>query len=180
MKLLIPLALALAGLAGGLAAGHMLKPPPPAEETAAALGGQPAGGAEGPAAETAGAGGEATDPAQAKAPDKPMQKRDYVELDRQFVVPLVEAQRISGLMIVTLSLEMEEGLGTEVHSREPKLRDRFLRVLFRHAQSGGFDGVFTAGPRMRDLRGALLEAAQGVLGPVVHDVLVTDILRQDM
>ncbi len=33
---------------------------------------------------------------------------------------------------------------------------------------------------MRDLRGALLEQAESILGPIVHDVLVTDIVRQDL
>lgn len=110
----------------------------------------------------------------------PELKRDYIKMDRQFVVPLVEDEVVSGLIILTLSIEVDEGLGDEVYKREPKLRDRFLQVLFRHAQSGAFDGVFTAGPVMRDLRGALLEAARSVLGPIAHDVLVTDILRQDM
>jgi hypothetical protein len=92
----------------------------------------------------------------------------------------VHEERVEGLMILSLSVEVDEGLSDEVYTREPKLRDRFLQALFRHAQSGAFDGVFTAGPAMRDLRGSLLEEARSVLGPIVHDVLVTDILRQDV
>ena len=169
MKLLIPLVLALAGLAGGLAAGHLLRPSSEPPEHVAG-------------------DGEAAETEKEAAPAPPKEKKNgegaaaraYVELERQFVVPLAEAERITGLMIITLSLETDPGLSGEIHARAPKLRDRFLRVLFLHAQSGGFDGVFTAGPRMQDLRGALLEAAREVLGPVVHDVLVTDILRQDV
>jgi hypothetical protein len=33
---------------------------------------------------------------------------------------------------------------------------------------------------MSDLRAGLRDAARGVLGDAVHDVLVTDIVRQDM
>lgn len=64
--------------------------------------------------------------------------------------------------------------------REPKLRDAFLQAMFLHAQSGGFDGAFIAPGPMADLRGALRMAARDVIGPAVHDVLVTEIARQDL
>ena len=168
MKLLIPLVLALAGLGGGLAAGHFLRPPSLAE------GAEPQMAAAAP-------------PTPARAPlteDLPVYdptlKLEYVQLDRQFVVPLVGRDVVGALMIVSLSLEVEAGFGEEVHLREPKLRDMFLQVMFRHAQSGAFDGPFTSGPAMHDLRGSLLEAAQSVMGPLVRTVLVTDIVRQDL
>ncbi|MGM0585696.1 MAG: flagellar basal body-associated FliL family protein [Pseudomonadota bacterium] len=180
MKLLVPLLLALLGLAGGLAAGHALRPAPP-PETAGAEAPAPddASAAETPAPPQT-AGPVEPHPDAPPPPHDPEVRRDYVELDRQFVVPLVQGERVEGLMILSLSVEVEEGLSDEVFTREPKLRDRFLRALFRHAQSGAFDGVFTAGPAMRDLRGSLLEEARSVLGPIVHDVLVTDILRQEV
>ncbi len=62
---------------------------------------------------------------------------------------------------------------------EPKLRDVFLRVLFDHANAGGFSGSFTKTTRMNTLRMGLLEAAQKALGPVVSDVLIVDVVRQD-
>ena len=39
---------------------------------------------------------------------------------------------------------------------KPRLRDSFLKVMFRHANSGGFDGSFTSGRKMDDLKSALL------------------------
>jgi flagellar basal body-associated protein FliL len=169
MKRLAPLVLALLGLAGGLIAGQTLRPAPP-PETAAADPAPPAGAKpEAPA-----------HPDGPPPPYDPELKRDYVRLDRQFVVPLVSAEAVEALMILTLSVEVDEGRSTEVHDRAPKLRDRLLRVLFEHAQSGAFDGAFTAGEAMQDLRGSLREAARSVLGPIAHDVLVTDILRQEM
>lgn len=171
MKLLAPLALALIGLGGGLAAGHFLKEP--AEPEAAAP-------EDGAAAESAPV---ATPPARFDGPPPPFDpeaRREYARLNRQFVVPLVSDRAVGALMVLTLSVEVDEGLGGAVLSREPKLRDLFLRVMFRHAQSGGFDGEFTSGRAMADLKGALLEAAQSVLGPGAHDVLVTDLVRQDL
>lgn len=185
MKMLIPLILALVGLGGGLFAGQMMRPPPPQEEAAA---GDPAGAADESHAEgshDAGGGdhGDAVAKAHPDGPPPPYDpdlKREYARLDRQFVAPIVEHEEVTSLLILTLSVEVDAGQTTLVYEREPKLRDRFLQVLFRHAQSGAFNGAFTAAPVMADLRGALLEAAQSVLGPVAHDVLVTDIIRQDL
>lgn len=191
MKKLLPILLALIGLIGGLAAGQFLKPPP--EEHAEEGGGHGAegGGAHGAAEEGHGGGhgdghGEmaAEDPSSIPKPEDhdPEQAAlfSYVPIDKQFVVPLVGEARVKAMIIMSLSIETtSEGVET-VRQREPKLRDVFLQVLFRHAQSGGFDGVFTGGQVMADLRASLRDAARGVLGDAANDVLVTDIVRQDM
>lgn len=177
MKLLLPVLLALLGLAGGVAAGHFLRPDPAPEPAPAA--------ATGADAASAAAGAPASIPPADRLPGErpppydPTVERDYVRIDRQFLVPIVEREIVAAMMILSLSLEVEPGVGEAVLAHEPKLRDRFLQVMFRHAQAGGFTGVFTAGAPMRDLRGSLLEAARSVLGRGVHDVLVTDIMRQD-
>ena len=52
--------------------------------------------------------------------------------------------------------------------------------MFRHANSGGFDGSFTAGQKMEDLKSALLAAARRSLHETpVGEVLITEIARQD-
>ena len=68
----------------------------------------------------------------------------------------------------------------DIYAIEPKLRDALLRVLFDHAHIGGFDGAFTESGRLSLLRVGLLEAAQATLGPVVTDILITDIVRQEV
>ena len=183
MKKLIPVILALIGLGGGLFAGQMMRPPPEPEAGAepAAEGAATAGG-EHPAAEDHG-GGATVASAHSDGPPPPYDpdlQREYAKLDRQIIAPIVEHEEVSALLILTLSIEVDAGQTAVVFEREPKLRDRFLKVLFRHAQSGAFNGAFTAAPVMDDLRGSLLEAAQSVLGPMAHDVLVTDIIRQDL
>lgn len=87
--------------------------------------------------------------------------------------------RISGLVVMSLSLEVGPGGQDLVFAREPKLRDVFLQVLFDHANAGGFDGAFTDANRLDPLRAALREVAVNVLGGVVSDVLIVDIARQD-
>ncbi|MEO1687249.1 MAG: flagellar basal body-associated FliL family protein [Pseudomonadota bacterium] len=165
MNILIPLVLGIVGLGAGLAGGHFLKPSPPEEAAEPEVAAAEATGLEAPKPE---------------APAEEAEPKEFLDLDRQFVIPIVGRDQVAGLMIVSLALEVEPGEGPAVMDREPKLRDRFLRVMFRHAESGAFSGVFTSTVAMRDLRGALLEAAQDVAGPTVHSVLVTDILRQDL
>jgi flagellar protein FliL len=160
---LIPVILALVGLAGGVGAGLFLRPAQTPEDHAA----------QGEAAAADGAHGEAEEgEPEEGAPE-------YVKLNNQFVVPVVEEGRVAAMVVLSLSLEIAPGKTETVYQREPKLRDAFLQVLFDHANTGGFSGSFTDGSNLITLRTSLKEAAGLILGPEVSDVLITDIARQD-
>lgn len=104
---------------------------------------------------------------------------DYVKLSNQFVIPVVSTGRVTSMVVLSFSLEVTVG-GTEaVFAREPKLRDSFLQVLFDFANTGGFQGSFTDADNLVVLRRSLLEAGQRVLGDMLSDVLIVDIMRQD-
>ncbi|MDF1619860.1 flagellar basal body-associated FliL family protein [Pseudothioclava nitratireducens] len=161
MGKLIPILLALIGLAAGGGAGYFLRPPPQ-DETA-------------------------TDVC-AELPSKPDLTEDipegeptveYVKLNNQFVVPVVNSGTVSALVIMSLSLEVDIGSTEAVYRAEPKIRDALLQVLFDHANAGGFDGAFTGSANMDVLRRALLEACRSILGENVRNVLISDIVRQD-
>lgn len=171
MRKLLPVLLALAGLGAGIGAGLALKP---VAEDAHAL---PEGEAPGSdAAESS----HADQPRPGnEGPAAPAADREYVRLNNQFVVPVVSDGRVASLVVMSVSLEVEAGARETVFAMEPKLRDSFLQVLFDHANVGGFDGIFTTSNRLRDLRMALHEAAQSVLGATVSDVLIMDMVRQD-
>jgi hypothetical protein len=94
------------------------------------------------------------------------------------IVPIVSQDKVASLVVLSLSIEVKGGFSKEVYDREPALRDAFLQALFRHANTGGFNGDFTSGEKMADLRRALNSAAAQVLGSTMIQVLVTDILRQ--
>jgi flagellar protein FliL len=165
MKKLLPVLLAVLGLGGGLAAGTLLKPAPEAP----AMPGDP---------------DYATvpdpDPTADPDPDAEKPAFDYARMDSQFVVPVMADGQVRAMVVLSISLEVAPGSANDVHARGPKLRDGFLRVLFEHERAGGFSGVFTDSRTLGDLRARLLVVAKGVLGAVVNDVLVTDILRQDV
>ena len=105
---------------------------------------------------------------------------EFIKLNNQFVIPIVQGERVETLVIMSLSIELEAGNSELIYRREPKLRDSFLQVLFDHANMGGFRGEFTNTANLEVLRSGLLEVAQGVVGKVVTGVLITDIARQDM
>ncbi|MFT5869739.1 MAG: flagellar FliL protein [Paracoccaceae bacterium] len=104
---------------------------------------------------------------------------EYVRLNNQFIVPVIRHGTVRSLVVLSLTVEVPAGQNTIVFEREPRLRDAFLRVLFAHANSGGFDGSFTSSLAMAPLRIGLKEAAVGILGQDVSDVLIVDIVRQD-
>ncbi len=116
-------------------------------------------------------------PEPAEEAPAPVVEPDYVKLNNQFVVPVVEQGRVASLVIMSLSLATTGG-SEPVFAREPRLRDAFLQVLFSHANTGGFRGSFTDADNLVVLRRSLLETAKKIL-PEVTDVLIVDIMRQD-
>jgi len=165
IRKLIPVLLALVGLGAGTGAGLMLRPAP-----------EPAADGEHAAAS---ASGDHAATADSEAPVDPEMFPDYAKLNNQFVVPILEDGRVVSMVVVSLSLEVKQGATDAVYSREPKLRDVFLQVMFDHANAGGFRGSFTDAANLLLLRKALLEVARTTMGETVTDVLIVDILRQD-
>jgi len=190
MKILLPIILLVLGAGGGVGAGFFLRPPPPEADMAmvdecAEVDAECAGATadvDAPHADEGhGAAAVSQEAADGSGHGAAASGNDpeYVALRRQMIVPIVSNDQVISLVVLSLSIEIQPGFTTDVYDREPKLRDAFLQVLFRHANSGGFSGDFTTGEKMSDLRNALNGAAQQVLGAVAIQVLVTDILRQE-
>ena len=162
MKKILPLLLAMLGLGAGVGAGVALRPAAPSAEA-------PAEGAE---AETA------EDPAGAEAGSH----ADFsaVPLAKPFVVPVFRDGAVAAMVVISLAVEVEPEGAEAVVAAEPKLRDGFLKVMFRHANSGGFDGSFTSGRGIEDLKAALAKTLRTLLPDApTGQVLITEIARQD-
>lgn len=165
MKLILPLILLIVGVGGGVGAGLALMPAPEPEIAA-----NPCGDGQG-----------VDEMAEDHSMDPvPLDDREYAKMNNQFVVPVVMNDRVTALMVMSLSIEVETGGQEAVFSHEPRLRDAFLQVMFDHANIGGFNGAFTATANMRLLREALQDAADRVMRGHISDVLITDIVRQDV
>lgn len=187
MRKLLPLVIGLLGLGAGVGAGMALKPAPEPPVAAADC-----GVASGEHGEAAAEGAEAAaalpcapvaaDPFAPAAPAerKPAGELAYVTMDKPFVVPVFSGEKVAAMVVVSLSVETETEAAHAVEAVKPRLRDSFLKVMFRHANSGGFDGSFTTGRKMDDLKSALLQSAREVLETTpVDEVLITEIARQD-
>ena len=171
-KILLPLVLLLLGLGGGVGAAMFL--PAAAPETTDA---DPPAEDATEAAEAADDDQPAEDPTPEPDPDKgPV---EFLNMSNQFVIPLVDDGEVNGIVVLTLSLEVVEGTIASVNLLEPKIRDKFLQVLFNHANNGGFDGNFTDFRYLQSLKDELLRNAQVVAGKNVTDVLILDLVRQN-
>ena len=102
----------------------------------------------------------------------------WFQFPQQFFVPVVRNGRLESTMVLSLSLEVPAGSAENVYAHELKLRDAVLRQLLIHANTGGFDGNFTAEPQLRTLRADLARTAQATV-PEVSAVLIGDIARQE-
>ncbi len=162
--ILIPILLLLVGTGAGAGAGLFLMPEPK-EDIAAPL--------DCVSPETP------VDASMAAPSIEASPEREYAKLNNQFIIPVVEDGLVTALVVMSLNLEVTLGSRTAVFAAEPKLRDRFLQVMFDHANNGGFSGNFTTGTKMRALRNELLRVAQDISGSRVTDVLVIDLVRQD-
>ncbi len=154
MKKILPVLLALLGLGAGIGAGVALRPAPRPEARASGEG----------ALEVAEAPGHFA----------------AVPLGKPFVVPVFKDGATVAMVVLSLAVEVEPEAAAEVTAMEPKLRDGFLKVMFRHANSGGFDGGFTQGPAIDDLKAALRKTLRTLLPDApTGAVLITEIARQD-
>ena len=160
-KKILPLVLLLVGVGAGVGTGVFLRPevemPMVADETVP----------------------EKVTIQKDKTPSAPELAREYVKVNNQFVVPVVKGDSVQALVVMSLSLEVPAGQKDAIYSREPKLRDSFLQVMFDHANLGGFDGAFTNANNLDVLRNALREVAQKDMGEQISDVLIVEIARQD-
>ena len=159
IRIIIPIVLLVLGLGGGIVVGRIF-----------ASGMEP--------------GADIKDITHMKAPTdthgETLGDVEYVRLNNQFLVPVMRHGSVRSLVVLSLTLEVRSGQSLTVFQHEPRLRDAFLRVMFAHANSGGFDGNFTSASAMMPLREGLREAAAEVLGDITADVLIVDIVRQDM
>jgi hypothetical protein len=83
------------------------------------------------------------------------------------------------MVILAVALEVEAGLGDQVRTLEPKLRDTFLAELFNLAALDGFKDELVSRKTLDLVKRALTERSKEVLGLEHVTVLITDMARQD-
>ncbi|KQI69943.1 hypothetical protein AN189_00570 [Loktanella sp. 3ANDIMAR09] len=167
-KLIIPFAMVIIGAGAGAGAAFFTRPPLP-EAGADLAETDPCGPAQTTVAENA-------DP----QPIETGQDSEFAVLGKQFIVPVIEGEALTAMMLVSISIEVPTGQTNDIYDREPRLRDSMLQDLFAHANIGGFSGNYTENSKMQILRTDLLRSARDIVGETALDVLVLDIIKQDV
>ncbi|TJZ87938.1 MULTISPECIES: hypothetical protein [Paracoccus] len=165
IRKIIPLALPVLALVGGAVAGDMLRAPAP-DAAASEHAGTPEAAGDGHGAAP---GGHDAAPAGEAA---------WFQFPTQFFVPLVRQGDLQDVMILTLTMQTDSTSLGALAKKEHSLRDAMLRALMIHANTGGFDGNFTADRNLATLREGLLRAARAATDLPVSAVLIEDIVRQ--
>lgn len=160
MKLLLPIIIALMGLAGGAAVGVVMKPAPEVDPTVA----------EAPYEESE----PELDEDFAKSEDS-----EYFELSRKLIVPVVATDGERSFVAIELHVELEKGGAEKAAAHEPKVRDALLRTVLSFAHTGAFDDDAQMNETFTELARELKLSARRVLGDGVRGVLIGDLIKQD-
>ncbi|WP_298851060.1 flagellar basal body-associated protein FliL [uncultured Ruegeria sp.] len=163
---LIPVIFLIVGLGSGIGVGLVFAPAEKAED----------GAYEKEAAGQEKESGKKSEKSRKKGEEEGF---GYLKMTKHFVVPVVKDDRIEAMVTLALSLEANSAITEMFYANEPKLRDGFLQVLFDHANTGGFDGIFTESRNLDVLRKSLLEVARKDFGEDVSKVLIMSVNRQD-
>ena len=155
MKKLLVILLCLAGFAAGAFGGSWLRGPAPPDTEA-----------------------EGTAPHAETAKAEPV-KPAWFRIPTEFFIPILRNDSVQSVMILTLTVETSEENLPAVQTSEHKLRDALLSALMIHANTGGFDGNFTAETHLAKLRADLLAAAQKASDGLATGILIENIARQD-
>ncbi|WP_313352267.1 hypothetical protein [Paracoccus sp. (in: a-proteobacteria)] len=103
---------------------------------------------------------------------------DWFTFPNQFFVPVLRNGTPSAVMILSLSVEMPASARADIEAKEHRLRDALLNALLIEANTGAFDGNFTAESSLQRLRTTLLAAGQKAAGPDIRRILIEGINRQ--
>lgn len=180
MKKILPILLIIIGVAGGGAAGMFLKPPPPPPEEGEVAKGDAAGDGQAYAGTQGGDGYDQYSGEEGTQINDPaVTGRSFVKVGKQTIIPIVEGGETRALMLFELAVDVPAERAADVHELEPRLRDAFLRELFKMAYTGAFATNFTDDRVIAELRRNLTRAARRYIGDDVSEVLILDVMRQE-
>lgn len=189
MKLVAPALIAgVFGAAGGAAAVYIKTGSSAPAQTAAHAGGdggEEAAGDHG-AAPKKEKSGHGEDKGHGKAKDGHGGKADagdapaYYKFSREFVVPIIEDERVKSLVILNLNLQVNSSASQALFSQEPVLRDNIMSTLI--ALSGD-DTIFNSLNNVEHyetIRSMILTNLQESVSGEIQNVLILDMARQDL
>lgn len=103
----------------------------------------------------------------------------YLDFRRNFIIPVMGDNRVDALVLLTFSVEMEADKIEEARTREPRIRDAFMKQLLSLSHEGVFNQDITDPDVYNVIQERLLETAREVVDENVKSILLVDFARQD-
>ncbi|MEH6742007.1 flagellar basal body-associated FliL family protein [Hyphomonas sp.] len=104
----------------------------------------------------------------------------YYKFSREFVVPMIEDDRVQSLVILNLNLEVDTAISQELFSKEPVLRDNIMTTLVKLSSGGRTLNSITDVDNYETLRAMILTNLQNEIPEGIRNVLILDMARQDL
>lgn len=105
----------------------------------------------------------------------------YIKFDKPVIIPIFQNNKASGMLVVEIWLELEEGTDTvTVGAKEPRLRDELMQVFYLYASEGKFSEQLLDPTTQAELRRDLTNVARQYIGENLHAILINDMQRQDL
>ena len=104
----------------------------------------------------------------------------YYKFTREFVVPMVEDERVRSLVILNINLEIDTSISQELFSKEPVLRDNIMTTLIKLSSGGRTLYSITEVENYETLRSTILANLRNEVPHGIHNVLILDMARQDL
>lgn len=103
----------------------------------------------------------------------------YFNFRRNFIIPVVGQSRVEALVLLSVSIEMEESKIENTTTREPTIRDAFMKTLLEMSHEGIFNRDITNPDVYNEIQKRLLETAIITVDEGVRSILLVDFARQD-
>lgn len=179
MKQIVPSIVALLAISAGGGAAYFVKSgsSPKAPSAAHESSGEESGGHGAPKAEKKAKKGHGKSD---KHGDAAATDVTYYKFSREFVVPMIEDDRVQSLVILNLNLEVDTAISQELFSKEPVLRDNIMTTLVKLSSGGRTLNSITDVDNYETLRAMILTNLQNEIPVGIRNVLILDMARQDL
>lgn len=104
----------------------------------------------------------------------------YYRFTREFVVPILDGDRVASLVILNINLEVDSGISSQLFSQEPKLRDNIMSTLIALSSDGDTFQNITRVESYESVRSMVLMNLKNVVPHGIENVLIVDMAKQDL
>lgn len=105
----------------------------------------------------------------------------YFKFSREFVVPIIQNERVASLVILNINIESDATLSDKLFSQEPVIRDVVMTTLIEISGDGKTFQSMTSIENYETLRSLILVALQKKFPDMgIKNILILDIARQDL